>query len=180
MGVSTDAILFYGYCWDDEDVSSPWKIGDDVAEDENEDEDEDKDDWESRYARAKGCLPPSTPFPDRTVKPTRENGWNSTPKDYSAAAQAIIDQQTAYWSAKQKIADASPCLVDRHCCASCPMAYVAVKTAVTTSYRGVPHEITSLAIDPAWNGQLTEFCTAMGIKIEGMKAGWWLVSDWSE
>jgi len=175
MGVSTDAILFYGYCWDEEDARNPWEVGRDDATD-----DDDDDDWEARYARAKGCLPPSAPYPERTVTPTRQNGWDSTPNDYSKAEKAIIDQHRAYWDAKQKIADASPCLVDRHCSASCPMAYVAVKASVTTSNRGFPHEITSLAVDPAWSSQLAEFCEVLGIKTKGMKAAWWLVSDWSE
>jgi hypothetical protein len=86
----------------------------------------------------------------------------------------------SFWEARRKIGDASPCLADRHCMASCPMAYVAVKKSVTTSHRGCPREITSLAIDPAWNAQIAEFCETLGIKTKGMKVGWWLVSDWSE
>ena len=58
MGVSTDAVLFYGYCWDDE-APSPWE--DDA--DGNEDADENATDWETRYARLKGCLPPKHAVP---------------------------------------------------------------------------------------------------------------------
>lgn len=186
MGVSTDAILFYGYCWDEEDVRNPWEIGresddeDDASDTSDKEEEEDDDDWEKRYARLKGCLPPSTPFPTRTVTPTRENGWSSTPKDYTAAEQEIIDQHTAHWRARREIADASPCLVATHCSASCPMAYVAVKASVTCSSRGNPHEIASLIVDPSWRDQLAEFCEVLGIKTSGMKAAWWLVSDWGE
>ena len=46
MGTSTDAILFYGYCWDDEDVRNPWETADGEEALENGDED---DDWETRY-----------------------------------------------------------------------------------------------------------------------------------
>lgn len=171
MGVSTDAILFYGYCWDDEDHSL-WK-----TDDANDDDD---DGWEERLARAKGCLPPTTPFPERTVEPTRENGWSSTPKDYDAAEQAIIDQYSAYWRAKGKIVAASPCLVDTHCSASCPMPYVAVRKSVTVSRRGYPSKITSVDVDPAWDAALAEFCETLRIKIGNKKPAWWLVSDWSE
>lgn len=182
MGVSTDAILFYGYCWDDEDVRNPWEIGREDADDDEDDEDDatEDEDWEERYARTKGCLPPTTPFPERRVTPTHENGWDSTPKDYDAAEQAIIDQYEAYWDAKRKIVEAATCLVDRHCMASCPMAYVAVSESVTTSHRGFPHEITSLAVDPTWDAALAEFCAALGIKVDNKKPAWWLVSDWSE
>jgi len=173
MGVSTDAILFYGYCWDDE--HSLWK-----ADDDDNSDDDDKNDWETRYARTKGLLPPSKPFPDRTVAPTRENNWDSTPKDYNSAERAIIDQYSAYWDAKSKLVEAAPCLVDSHCSASCSMPYVAMRKSVTSSHRGYPSKIPSLNVDPAWNEALVEFCKTMEIKVGNRKPAWWLVSYWSE
>jgi len=174
MGISTNAILFYGYCWDDEDVHNLWETADSEEALENGDED-----WETRYARAKGCLQPREPYPERTVTPTRENNYDSTPKDYSAAEQVIIDQHRAYWRDKGRITEAAPCLVATHCSTSCPMAYVAVSASRTISPRGSPCEITSLAVDPAWDGLLAEFCKTLGIPTEGLRAAWWLVSDWS-
>jgi hypothetical protein len=168
MGQSTNAILFYGYCWNEE-ISRLW---------DGEGDDGDDGDWESRYARTKGCLPPSVPFPNREVRPTRENGWSSTPKDYSPAEQAIIDQHSAYWDAKQKLVEAAACCVDTHCASECSMPYVAVKASQTTSGQGRMKEITTLTVDPTWAAALSEFCGAMGIKTEGKKAAWWLVSWW--
>ena len=188
MGVSTNAILFYGYCWDDE-AHSPWEVDqtdddndedDDEEDDDESDNEEDENDWEARYARLKGCLPPSTPFPERTVTPTRQNNYSSTPTDYTAAEKAIIEQHKAYWEAKRKIIEDAPCVVDSHCMASCPMPYVAVKTSVVVSNRGYPSVITSIAVDPTWDAALAEFCKALEIKIGKKKPGWWLVSDWSE
>jgi hypothetical protein len=173
MGVSTDAILFYGYWWDEE-AHTPYEIDDDDKGDVDEDS------WETRYARVKGLPPPSTPFPERSVTPTRENGWDPTPKDYSAAEQAVVDQWSAYWKAKETIVDAAPCLVDTHCSVSYPMPFVAVRASVTKSHRGCPSKITALSMDPAWDEQLADFCASMGIKIDGMTPAWWLVSDWSE
>ncbi len=49
MGTSTDAILFYGYCWDEE-ADWPWMIG---CEDEDDHPDED---WMDRYVRVKGLI----------------------------------------------------------------------------------------------------------------------------
>jgi hypothetical protein len=174
MSTSTDAILFYGYCWEEE-TSRPWNIG----RDDDEDGEDTDDYWEERYARTKGCLPPSDKFPDREVAPTRENGWSSTPKDYSPAEQTIIDQHRAYWEARREIVEAAPCVVDTHCSGECPMPYVAVAASRTISNRGYMSEITSLAVDPTWNDALAEFCAAMSIKTDGMKAAWWLVSDWN-
>jgi hypothetical protein len=174
MGVSTDAILFYGYCWHDE-AHSLWKTDDD-----DDDSAEDESDWETRYARSKGLSPPSAPFPERTVTPTRENGWSSTPKDYSAAEQTIIDQYKAYWEAKRKLVETASCLVDSHCAASCPMPYVAVRKSVTSSHRGYPNKITSVDVDPTWNAALAEFCKTLEVKIGNKKPSWWLVSNLGE
>src|ERR1700755_3512248 len=101
LGTSRDAILFSGYCWDEEEYSL-WQADDDNKENE-------ENEWEARYARAKGLLPPTTPFPQRVVTPTRENGWSSTPKDYTPAEQAIIDEYRAYWKAKMRLSQAAKC-----------------------------------------------------------------------
>lgn len=181
MGESTDAILFYGYCWDDE-TDRPWEIGSEnnSPDDDDADEDDKTDkDWKDRYARTKGCLPPSTAFPGRMVTPTRENGWSSTPKDYSAEEQSIIDQHTAYWAAKRELVDAAVCCIDTHCSGECPMPFVAMKASQTTSWRGHMMEITSLAVDPSWDAELAAFCATMGIKTDGKKVAWWLVSNWN-
>lgn len=172
MHTSTDAVLFYGYCWD-EKTRTPWNIG-------REEDGADDADWKRRYARAKGCLPPSLPFPERTVPRTRENRWSSTPTDYSLAEQAIIDQHVAYWEEVERLAAASPCLVATHCSDAYPMPYVAVRASLTISRRSYPTAISSLADDPAWNAHLVEFCGAMTIEIDTKSPGWWLVSNWSE
>ncbi len=171
MGQSTDAILFYGYCWEEE-TSRPWTIGAD-------DDSRDSDDWETRLATVENCLPPSAQYPERQVTPTRENGWSSTPKDYSAAEQAIIDQHVAYWRKKREIAEASPCIVGTHCSGECPMPYVAVRVSQTIANRGYMKEISSLAIDPSWDDALADFCVKLGIRVDDKKPAWWLVSDWN-
>lgn len=134
MSTSTDAILFYGYVWDEEDKPSPWTTG--------VDDDRDEEDWKTRYGRLKGI----------------------DPED---------------WRALDAIAETSPCLVDTHCMATCPMAYVAVRASLTISCRGFPSEILSLAVEPVWPEQLATFCQDLGIDVSGKKAAWWLVSYWS-
>jgi hypothetical protein len=47
MGTATNAILFYGYCWEDE-ASWPWDV------DDSSDEDDEEYSWHERYARMKG------------------------------------------------------------------------------------------------------------------------------
>lgn len=50
MGQSTDAILFYGYCWEEE-LENPWDDPD------KEIDEEDYEDWGDRYARLHGQEP---------------------------------------------------------------------------------------------------------------------------
>lgn len=58
MGTSTDAILFYGYVWDDEGTDRPWITGDD----DDDDDDDDEEDWQERYAAARGVTRPSESY----------------------------------------------------------------------------------------------------------------------
>lgn len=169
MSESTNAILFYGYCWAEE-ASHPWRIG----HEDDEEIDEDKDDWETRYAAAQGCTAPTETYPERMGP-----DGHSTPKNYTAAEQAIIKQHHAYWKKKDKIAKTSPCEVGTHCSGECPMPYIAVKVSLKLARRGYPEEISSIAVDPAWNDQLADFCRKIGLKIGAKRrTAWWLVSNW--
>lgn len=159
MSTSTDAILFYGYCWDDE-----WS-GEDMPEWAG--------DWEKAYAAARGVMAPRAALPER-VGPD----GHSRPTDYSPQEQAIIDQYSAYWKAQREVVAAAPALVDEHCSDECQMKYVAIKASVTTASRGCPEQILSLDVDPAWRPQMEEFCELMKIDVSMKKIGWWLVSWW--
>lgn len=139
MGMSTDAILFYGYCWDEE-AEWPWRIGRD-----DDDDDDDDDDWTTRYSRAKGV---------------------------------IIDEGTD-WSKVRELAQASGCEVSTHCSRECPMPFVAVTASLIRSWRGDMREVKDLTVDPAWDKMLAEFCETLGVRTEGLRAAWWLVSNWA-
>lgn len=170
MGQSTNAILFYGYCWDEE-TRQPWNIGKDYDETKNDDEE-----WEERYARLRGVTAPAVAYPNRRGK----DGY-SMPKDeeYTPAELAAKNEHRAHWDAKRSLVEASGVEIDTHCSGECPMPFVSIRASKTVSYRGSMSEITSLAVDPSWDVKLREFCELMGIKTDGMKATWWLVSDWN-
>jgi hypothetical protein len=166
MTVSTDAILFYGYCWDEE-TRQPWSIG------HEHDQDQDVENWEDRYARVRGVAAPMTLFPERTDE------YGRVPKDYTSAEQAVVDEYLAYWDRKRELTGASNCEVSTHCSKESPMPYVCVKASRLHSSRGEMTEVRSLAVDPIWDLQLSEFCEVLGIRTEGRKPAWWLVSDWA-
>lgn len=171
MGQSTNAILFYGYCWDDE-TSRPWTIG-------KEYDDEDEDGWDDRLARIRGLTEPARTYPTREVPRTRDNGWDATPKDYSPEETSIIEEWRSYWAAKRAIAAASPVEVLTHCSGECPMPYVCVKEARIVSARGDMTEVFPLDVDPQWKWSLLEFCEEMGIDVSEKEPAWWLVSNWT-
>jgi hypothetical protein len=59
------------------------------------------------------------------------------------------------------------------------MPFVAVVASRVTSWRGDASEVKSLAVDPAWDGQLATFCEALGVSVGELRPAWWLVSNWS-
>lgn len=157
MGQSTDAILFWGYCWDEE-RAAPW-LGEDEAADADVD-------WEERYAKIRGVIPPSADYPHNN--------------DKSEAAEVVRAAYSAFWGETREAVEASGCLVDSHCSGSCPMPYVAVAASRTKASRGHPQPIASLDVAPEWRGLLDAFCRDMRITPpEGQQPGWWLVSDWT-
>lgn len=168
MGQSTDAILFFGFCWDEE-TRYPWNIGKDYEE-----QDDEEDEWETRYARLKG-LPEPAPIPDKGIDPrTGRYIENYTPEE-----QAIVDRRKAYWDEKRKLTETVTVEVDTHCSGECPMPFVAIKASKTRAWRGTPMEITSLEVNPEWEADLRAFCELMGIDVKDQTPKWWLVSDWN-
>lgn len=157
MGTSTNAILFYGYVFDDEG-SRPY-------------EDDNDEDWESRYARLSGLVGPEEPYPDG-VRNSKTHEYEYTPEE-----QKIVDKHTAFWDKQRKLVEKCGVVVDTHCSCDCPMPFVAVTKSKIVSHRGEWSEIKSLDVGEDWNQKLKDFCQLMGIKTKG-KPKWYLVSDW--
>jgi hypothetical protein len=111
VSASTDAYVFFGYCWEDEDV-------------------------EFDLEAAEG-------------------------------AEAELAKFGVSW--------------DSHCSVSCPIPFLYVEGTKTTAWRGYPKPLTSLEVDPAWQGRLAAFLESQGIDApEGEnQPGWWTAS-WTE
>lgn len=166
MGQSTNAILFYGYAWDDEDTRQLWRYeggAEESVDDDDEESDDHAGDWEDRWAALHGVDEPTEPYGE-------EPSGVETP--------ARLKHQ-AYWKAKSELVEACPIEIDTHCSCESPMWLVAVKATMTTAHRGFPARpnfIVPLGADE----QLADFMAKMGIpKPKGQDApAWWLVSDW--
>lgn len=151
MSVSTDAILFYGYVWDEE-TSTPWTIGQD-----DEDGPDEEDDWEERYARVKAGL----------LKPDTGAGYDQ--KTYSE-----------YLSKKSEIVKDCPCEVGTHCHSDAPMPYVCIKSTYICNSRGDMTRLSpeQFEVDESWDAELKKFCKLMGISTPAEGPGWYMVSYW--
>jgi hypothetical protein len=156
MGQSTDGILFYGYCWDEEGVEL-WADG-------QKNEDGDDEDAEERYARLVGVERPTDDYPEQ--------------KDKSASAEAVRAAFSAYWDKKRDVCKTDEVEVDSHCSGDDPIPYVAVSASKVTASRGTPERIQSLDVGADWDAKLAAYCALMGITPPQDRPGWWLVSMW--
>lgn len=166
MGQSANAILFYGFCWNEES-DKVWTLGKEDGEDED-------DSWEERFMRLKGLPPPEEPFPQGRTIP-----GSYSERSYTLEEQVIKEKYQLYWEQKSDLVKTSHCLVDSHCHYECPMPYVAIKDSVLKASSGDPEKVTSLATNIVWDIYLREFCSLMGIDVTDMQVGWWLVSEYS-
>ena len=171
MGQSTDGILFFGYCWDEEGWPSQDRLSDTLHDDSDDDVDiDDVDDGdepelgaEKEYLRRKSLWQPIE-YP-RPASKDALTAWN---QNHDKCRE--LEEQL-------------PFEMVRHCCSEAPMYGLAIRGTVTTAWRGSPQEI-----DPSLFSQyspsnahydevLKEVCEVL--KLRPSKLGWWLVSDWS-
>jgi hypothetical protein len=151
MGQSTNAYLFYGYCWDDEEGP--------------EDAITNMDEWSERVLAARG----------------HANPWDSHPGGFSPEWMAANDQAIDDWSDLQKSVQAEAGVNwGRHCSGEYPMRFLHIPESKFTAYCGDMQPITSLAIGDDWNARLAAHMEAQGaVSPDGEnQPGWWLVSYW--
>ena len=167
MGVSTDALLVYGYVWDDEV---------DLFGTEDEEADDDLE-WSEIIARQRGIPNPWDAYPQEfehlpyTERRAKGDEW-------VAAHDAELD---AWRAARKAIEDEYGVEIDQHGSDqwSCPVVKVA--GAGHRAYRGDVHavEAADLNINPEWRTKLQRFVDDLGIDVnEAAGPGWFLLSWW--
>ena len=170
MGVSTDAMLFYGYVWEDEAEL----IGS-VSEDDDEAED-DEAEWAEIIAARRGILNPWCDFPQDIER---------LPYDQQrAAGERWTDEHRAEldaWSAATKaISEEYGVEIDHHGSGEWRVPVVKIAGVGHTASRGYPHQLTAadLAVDPEWDGKLRRFITDLGIDASEARGPGWFVASW--
>lgn len=156
MGTSTNAILFYGYAWEDEC---------DLFEDREKD-------WEEILLGKRGVINPWGAFPKEL-------------SHYSQKAKAeiwIADRKVeldVWYKRKETVRGEFSCEIGSHCSGECPIPYVYVKESQLLAYRGSVVEVGNINIRESWNSSLDRFLDALEIKKPHENPKWCLVSMWS-
>lgn len=152
MGQSTDAYVFYGYCWDDEDTEFAT----------------DMDEAVKAILAERGIADPWDEHYD---------GDYEAYKTWKAANGSVV---AAFKAAKEAVEAELGVDWDSHCHHECSMPLLYVRGTKTTAHRGSPMPLTSLAVDPTWKGKLDAFLESQDIEPpEGEnQPGWWVASWW--
>lgn len=172
MGQSTDAILFYGYCWGEEH--------------ELFEEDEDSGEWAEIVAKRRGISNPWDFY--RSSGAERQHSdlpYAKQDEAYKTWEKEVgFDEMLDTWNEeKNKIkAEYEGISVSSHCSCSYPMPYIYIESTDLRASRGYPVEVTLDHITPPtaeWDDSLARFVDDLDIDIsEASGPGWFLVSMW--
>ncbi len=160
MGVSTDAILFYGYAWSDQADLVPF-----LPEDGG---------WEELIARRRGHVNPW----DEWVEPAPQMTYAARErlsKKWSDDNRTRLD---GWYKAKADVKAEFGVDIHSHCSGDYPMPYIAVNDSHLCASRGNPQEVEKLQVGPDWNDKLIRFAAELGIALPEGGPKWWLVSYW--
>lgn len=167
MGVSTDAILFYGYCWKEE---QEW--GEEITE------------WVSAVFKKRGHPNPWDTYPNY--------GERSSPNyiaDY-AQQRAATDAWTsanrekldAYYAVKRSIEGEFGVRLASHQSGDYPIPYLCIDRLALRAARGYPVQIQpgNMVVSPTPDddAKLDKWFAEMGIEKPHESPKWWLVSYW--
>lgn len=173
MGQSTDAILFYGYCWSEE--AELW--------------DQDQyDEWFEVVAKRRGATSPWDFYRNSGAEAEHNQlPYDQRTEPYEAwkievGFDALYEEwKTTLAAIKAEHPEIS---VGSHCSCDYPMPYICISSTEQRAWRGSP-----VSFNPAemalnenntnWRGYLAMFVEALDIDVSDAQGpGWFLVSNW--
>lgn len=160
MGVSTNALLFYGYAWDEDVILV------------HLDNSEEREDWAELLARQRGIANPWDGYPHDAPRPVQQ-AW----KIENRAAME------ARWAAKKAIEAEYAVSIGHYGSASWRCPFIYVKSTLTEARRGCPQDVTTMALgrNAGWDAELKRFLADTGISARDAEGpGWFLTSWWNE
>lgn len=169
MGVSTDALLVYGYVWEDEeDILNP-------QGDEEGDEERGEREWPEIIAEKRGIADPWKSYPAEIERLPYEEK-RAKGREWTDAHRAELD---AWSGAKKAITAEYGVEIEHHGSGewSCPIVCAAKRRAARGDAHALPAD--ALGVDPEWDGKLARFVADLGIDTSDAQGpGWFLVSYW--
>lgn len=166
MGVSADAILFYGYCWNKEHELFLDGVGNAGY-------------WGEVVARKRGHVDPHDAFPKKEFENLPFEVMCKAVENWRKANREAMD---SWCKAKSAIEKEFGVEVGQHCSDKCSVPYVAVAASRTTARRGYPVDMSEkgMVTLAEWDGMLDRWFHETGAeKPEGQNVPrWWLVSYW--
>lgn len=161
MGVSTNAVIFYGYCWDEEC---------ELIDGE----------WETKVLKDRGVKNPWDDYPESISQIRDYTERRKAEEKWAEDHRAELDE---WYAARKAVRAEFGCDIGRHCSGDYSMPYVFVEDSELTVRRGYPHPLApdDTTAEDWWADRLAAFMTAVGIaKPDGQDSPqWWLVSYWS-
>ncbi len=167
MGVSTDAKLFYGYCWSEEgSVFSEDGVDDPIPD----------DDWVEEILRGRGISDPWDAYPPEDQLLT----YDARRKVGDAWCEANRAKLDAWTTAKKAVEAEFGVGVGTHCSDEYPMPYVFAVGSEKLASRGNPERLmpAAMAAGPDWSARLDRFFAEFKIAKPHESPAWWLVSYW--
>lgn len=168
MGVSTDAMLIYGYVWEDEH--------DLLGTDEEEGDGSREWEWDEIAARKRGIASPWDGYPDLSALDYDEQRRQGA--EWTEARRPELD---AWHAARKAIREEYGVEIDHHGSDQWSVPVVKIEGAGHTAARGYPHQLTAadLAVGGDWDARLRRFTADLGIDTSGaLGPGWFLASWW--
>ena len=153
MGVSTNALLIFGFDFHDSDSDGDYRFG--------------EEGWEEFYAAKKGVVDDSELF--------NKEGNYAVPEGAERNRREKLHD--IYYDKKQKLAKKAGVEIDCHCSTDYPIYFVSLRSY--SASRGFPTKIDISKIDDVTQDEiakLKEFCEIMEIKWK--KPHWYLASYW--
>lgn len=173
MGVSTNAVLFYGYCWDEpcDLFNGALSCGDD-----------DEIEWTEAILRRRGLVNPWDAMPPDLNRYLPGEGYAQKDARTRAWTDAHREELDGWALARQQVETEFGVSVGRHCSSDHSIPYLTIDAddAKTTVYRGYPKQLAAhmLTALPEWAERLKRFAQEFNIKLPQPEPGWWLVSYW--
>lgn len=165
MGVSTDALLVYGWVWHDE-----INLLDRDSERDYEQE------WPNVVATLRGISDPWGDYPARDSALSYEEN-DRISKQWMAEHRFELDE---YRASRDAIEEELGCTIDWHGSDEWSVPIVCIKSASIQASRGSPQQIEpqALTVDPSWDDMLATFVETLSIDTSDASGPGWFMASW--